>query len=89
VPPDVVSLLHPRETQVNALELLAVLAAIEQFSASARGSRVLFFLDNTAALGILLRGSSPRAISMLWPRSSSPGVWSCTSRPFGAGSPLP
>ena len=61
VPPDVVSLLHPRETQINPLELLAVLAAIEQFSASARGSRVLFFLDNTAALGILLRGSSPQS----------------------------
>ena len=45
-------------TQINLYELLAVRAALCTFGLWLAGQRVIAFVDNTAALGMLVRGWS-------------------------------
>jgi hypothetical protein len=52
-----VSLL-PRKTQIFALETVTVLLAAKVWMRRLSGSRVIFFVDNTSALGCLRKGSS-------------------------------
>ena len=51
--------MEPRKTQINMYELSAVLAALETtWSSLLGGLRVAFFIDNKAALDIVLSGWS-------------------------------
>ena len=45
-----------RRTQINFLELLAVLVALESCGAVLRGGRVVCFVDNTSALRMIVKG---------------------------------
>ena len=57
--------LRRRETQINAFELLAMLTAWETWGEALCHQRVVCFVDNTAALNILLKGWSP-LIDLNW-----------------------
>ena len=50
--------LEPRKTQIFALESLAVLISVLIWAKHLQGRRVIFFIDNTSALGCLRKGSS-------------------------------
>ena len=58
VPRRVQRALLPRRTQINVFELLAVLMALESYGPVLSGCRVVCFVDNKAALGMLVKGWS-------------------------------
>ena len=55
------AVLFSRKTQIFAYETLMVLVTISCFLRDLRGLRVIFFVDNTSALGALRKGSSRSA----------------------------
>ena len=61
VPRSFSAVLFSRKTQIFAYETLMVLVTISCFLRDLRGLRVIFFVDNTSALGALRKGSSRSA----------------------------
>ncbi len=57
-PASFIGVLQPRKTQIFALESLAVLISVLIWAKHLQGRRVIFFIDNTSALGCLRKGSS-------------------------------
>ena len=60
VPVDMRQRLQRRKTQITAFELLAPVAAVETWKERLTGRRVVFFIDNDAALHVLRKGCSRR-----------------------------
>ena len=58
VPRSISNLLQPRKTQIFAYETLMVLVSVSVLGPRLRGRRLLVFVDNTSALGALIKGSS-------------------------------
>ena len=54
----VISLLNPRLTNINALELLAMIVAVRVWDGRLRGRRLVLFVDNTVALACGRKGAS-------------------------------
>jgi len=73
VPDSVRRLLSVRKNQIAPYETLAVYAALVAFGARLRGRRVVFFIDNTTALGVIRNGfvhsdarDLRRLVSLIW-----------------------
>ena len=63
--PDPASLgLLPRKTQIHAYEMLGALAALQTLGPRLRQRRLLLFIDNQSALGILRKGSCSSAADL-------------------------
>ena len=62
VSPDPAALgLLPRKTQIHAYEMLGALAALQTLGPRLRQRRLLLFIDNQSALGMLRKGSCSSA----------------------------
>ena len=61
-PAVVIDFLRPRKTQITALELLAVAAALCTFAEECSGRDVLLFCDNQAACVAIAKGASQATI---------------------------
>ena len=61
VPSVVVDALQKRKTQIAAFELVCPAAAAASWEATVRSQRVIFYIDNDSALGIVRKGSSRKA----------------------------
>ena len=60
VPKCIQSNLLPRRTQINVFELAAVLCGVHTYLPLLRGRRVAAFVDNQAALNMIIKGASPK-----------------------------
>ena len=58
VPRSVIALLQPRLTDINALELLGMIVAVQIWLARLSGRRLVMFIDNTVALACGRKGAS-------------------------------
>ena len=56
-PADLSAHLLPRKTQIHALEMCAFISLIQSSATVLRGKRLLAFIDNQSALGVLRKGS--------------------------------
>ena len=61
VPPHFLPLLAPRKTQIHALEMSALISLLQSQGSRLRGRRLIAFVDNQSALGILRKGSCNKA----------------------------
>ena len=65
-PAVVIDSLQPRKTQITALELLAVVAALCTFAEECSGRDVLLFCDNQAACAAISKGASKVVVPQLF-----------------------